>query len=69
LAYAHEWIGWELFLNGENREAARHYLQSLSHKPFNPKPFALLALAAMPKGVSQSLLNAYRKLRPRPSGA
>lgn len=63
LAHANEWIGWELFLNGECKAAEAYYLKSLSFRPFSPKTLALLVLAAMPRLTAEALLKHYRKFR------
>jgi len=63
LAYANEWIGWELFLNGDNGPAARHFLKSLSYKPLSPKLLVLLLLAIVPTTISRASLKTYRGLR------
>lgn len=63
LAYANEWIGWELYLNGDRHEAKSFFWKSLSYRPLNPKTLALLALVALPSPVSEASLKIYRRLK------
>lgn len=63
LADAHAWIGEEQ-LNLEQRWAGRkHLVESLRHKPSQPRLVGLLALSMLPRSVSRRMRGVYRTVK------
>jgi GT2 family glycosyltransferase len=63
LAEGHAWAGGAALEQGDRRGAIHHLAASLRHQPLQPRVVAALALASLPRGMSEGLRNAYRRAR------
>jgi glycosyltransferase involved in cell wall biosynthesis len=60
LAEAHAWIASELFKIEDDPGVRQHALDSLRHKPWQPRLIVLFAVALVPRVISNPLLRSYR---------
>jgi GT2 family glycosyltransferase len=62
-AEVHQWVGDALLESGQAKEARKHLLKALWHRPFQPRTLALLARAALPAIVGNMLRRYWRRLK------
>jgi len=60
LGSAHDWIGWEMLIHGDNGGARRHYLRSLYYRPLHGRTWAMVLAACLPADVTRQLREIYR---------
>jgi hypothetical protein len=72
-AYAHRWVGEVQLQGGSAAEARRHLAESLRLRPAQPRTFALLGLAVLPRGVFRGVIRMARRTKkwfgPLPGGS
>ena len=63
LAEAHGWIAEEMFRAKDYAGARQHAAKSLRYAIGQPRMFSLLGMSMMPRGVTDLILQAYRRVK------